>query len=121
MKIHVNIVIHRIFNVAWCRGKVPTDYRRQFSVKYLKKGDRTECKNYRGIALLSHVGKIYERVLEKRLRLVIEENPQTPERNNRFHLHPKNDHRKGLGIGPIYLIFTCICWPQKSICQTSEK
>ncbi|XP_060759628.1 protocadherin beta-11-like [Neoarius graeffei] len=32
------------------------------------KGDPLECKNYRGISLMSHIGKLYERILERRLR-----------------------------------------------------
>ena len=38
-----------------------------------KKGDKTRCENYRGISLLSHAGKIYERVMEQRLRGLVEE------------------------------------------------
>ena len=34
------------------------------------KGERTECKNYRGISLLSVVGKIYAEILVDRVRRV---------------------------------------------------
>ena len=37
------------------------------------KGDRTECKNYRGITLLSVVGKIYAGILMNSVRRVIED------------------------------------------------
>ena len=35
------------------------------------KGERNECKNYRGITLLSMVGKIYAGILVDRVRRVI--------------------------------------------------
>lgn len=38
-----------------------------------KKGDYKVCDNYRGISLMSMRSKIYERVLEKRLRREIKE------------------------------------------------
>jgi len=38
-------------------------------VPIFKKGDRRVCSNYRGITLLSLPGKVYVRVLERRLRL----------------------------------------------------
>ena len=35
-----------------------------------KKGSRLECSNYRGISLLSVVGKVYARVLNDRVKLM---------------------------------------------------
>ena len=37
-----------------------------------KKGDQRVCSNYKGITLLSHAGKVYSRVLERRLRPIVE-------------------------------------------------
>ena len=65
--------LYRIFNVAWHEGRVPDDWCKAVICKIFKKGDRNECKNYRGITLLTHIGKIYERILEKRLRVMVEE------------------------------------------------
>jgi len=43
---------------------------------YKNKGDIQDCKNYRGIKLLSHTMKSWERVIERRLRkdILISEN-----------------------------------------------
>ena len=41
--------------------------------QFTNKGEKTECANYRGISLLSHVGKVYERIIESRLRYCVEE------------------------------------------------
>jgi len=35
---------------------------------YKNKGDIQNCNNYRGIKLLSHTMKVWERVVEKRVR-----------------------------------------------------
>ena len=39
---------------------------------YKGKGERTECSNYRGINLLSVIGKIYAGILVDRVRKVTE-------------------------------------------------
>ena len=49
------------------------DWRKSVICPIYKKGDRTACENYRGIALMSHVRKLCERVLEERLRGHVEE------------------------------------------------
>ncbi len=38
---------------------------------YKNKGDIQSCNNYRGIKLLSHTMKIWERVVERRLRKIV--------------------------------------------------
>ncbi|TWW71154.1 hypothetical protein D4764_17G0006370 [Takifugu flavidus] len=44
----------------------------QVVVPIFKSGDQRVCSNYRGITLLSLPGKVYARVLEKRIRLIAE-------------------------------------------------
>ena len=54
-------------------GVVPEDWRSAVIVPLYKgKGERTECSNYRGITLLSVVGKIHERILVDRVHKVTE-------------------------------------------------
>ena len=49
-------------------GVVPDDYTSALIVPlYNGKRERTECKNYRGISLLSVVGKIYVVILVDRV------------------------------------------------------
>ena len=51
----------RLCSMAFEDGLVPGEWRSAVIVPLYKgKGERTECKNYRGISLLSLVGKIYE-------------------------------------------------------------
>ena len=64
--------LHRIFCVAWGSGTVPANWRKAQIVPVHKKGSRTQCKNYRGISLLSVPGKVYATVLDKRIRAITE-------------------------------------------------
>ncbi|KAK3540887.1 hypothetical protein QTP86_003970 [Hemibagrus guttatus] len=54
-------------NIAWRSGTVPLDWATGVVVPLFKKGDRRVCSNYRGITLLSLPGKVYSRVLERRV------------------------------------------------------
>ena len=67
----------RLYNVAWGSGTVPMEWQTGVVVPIFKKGDRRVCSNYRGITLLSLPGKVYSRVLERRLRPIVE--PQIQE------------------------------------------
>ena len=66
-------VLTRLFNECWSRGEVPEDWRKGAIVKLPKKGDLTECGNWRGITLLSVPGKVFCAVLLRRLRGAIDE------------------------------------------------
>ena len=61
-----------IFNTAYITENVPSDWQKGVISPLFKRGEKTSCHNYRGITLLSHVGKIYTRILEKRLRACVE-------------------------------------------------
>lgn len=66
-------ILNQIFNKAWVEEVIPTDWRIGVLVPiYKNKGCNKECKNYRGITLLSTVLKIYERILVKKLNPKIE-------------------------------------------------
>ncbi|KAK3564781.1 hypothetical protein QTP86_026411, partial [Hemibagrus guttatus] len=51
---------------------VPLDWATGVVVPLFKKGDRRVCSNYRGITLLSLPGKVYSRILERRVRPLVE-------------------------------------------------
>ena len=57
--------------MAFESGAVPEDWRSAMIVPLYKgKGERNECKNYRGIRFLCVVRKIYAGILEDRVRRV---------------------------------------------------
>ena len=63
--------VWRLCNMAFDSGAVPEDCRSAVIVLlYKAKRERTECKNYRGISLLSVIGKIYAGILVGRVRRV---------------------------------------------------
>ncbi len=62
----------RLCNIAWRSGTVPLGWQIGVVVPLFKKGDRRVCSNYRGITLLSLPGKVYARVLERRIRPIVE-------------------------------------------------
>ena len=56
-----------LFNKAWREECIPVEWGRGMIVPLFKGGDKTDCGNYRGIALLSIVGKVFTRVINGRL------------------------------------------------------
>ncbi|KAK3512866.1 hypothetical protein QTP70_028938 [Hemibagrus guttatus] len=62
-----------LFNRVLKSEKMPEEWRRSVLVPIFKnKGDVQSCSNYRGIKLMSHTMKLWERVVEARLRKVVE-------------------------------------------------
>ena len=59
----------KLFNLIFRANKMPEEWRRSILVPIFKnKGDVQSCTNYRGIKLMSHTMKLWERVIEQRLR-----------------------------------------------------
>ena len=57
-----------LFNAIWTEGHVPQDMKdAEIVTIYKRKGDKSECGNYRGISLLSIAGKILARIMLNRL------------------------------------------------------
>ena len=57
-----------IFDTIWATESVPEDWQSQILVPLHKKGSRTSCDNYRGIALLSVPGKVFAKAILNRLK-----------------------------------------------------
>ena len=63
----------RLFNACWEQGQVPLEWKSALIVPLYKgKGDKQECGSYRGISMLSVVGKTYGKILIKKVRLLTE-------------------------------------------------
>ena len=63
--------LHQLITQAWIEGSIPQAWKNASIITIYKKGDRTDCGNYRGISLLSIAGKILARILLNRLSLHI--------------------------------------------------
>jgi hypothetical protein len=46
-------VIHKLINSVWNKEELPDQWKESITVPVHKKGDKTDCNNYRGISLLS--------------------------------------------------------------------
>ena len=65
--------LHEVLCQCWQEDAVPQDMRDATIVTlYRNKGERSDCSNYRGISLLSIVGKVYARVILTRLQKLAE-------------------------------------------------
>ncbi len=75
--------IHALFLKIWEEEEIPAQLRDALIVSIYKKGDKADCGNYRGISLLSTIGKALARVLANRLTPLSES--ILPESQSGFH------------------------------------
>ncbi|KAK3520892.1 hypothetical protein QTP86_019360 [Hemibagrus guttatus] len=61
-----------LFNRVLESERMPEEWRSVLVPIFKNKGDVQSCSNYRGIKLMSHTMKVWERVVEARLRKVVE-------------------------------------------------
>ena len=65
--------IYRLIVRCWDDGTMPQDFKNSKIVTlYKNKGDRSDCNNHRSISLLSVVGKLFARVVLRRLQVLPE-------------------------------------------------
>ena len=59
--------IDKLFRNIWRHDTIPNDWAKALIIKLLKKGDQSDCNNWRGITLLLVPSKILLRVLFNRI------------------------------------------------------
>jgi hypothetical protein len=64
--------VHKLMNSIWNNEKLPDQWKEAI-VQVHKKGDKTDCSNYRGISLLSTSYKILSNILLSRLSPYVDE------------------------------------------------
>jgi hypothetical protein len=65
--------IHKLINSTWNKEELPEQWEESIIVPIYKKGDKTDCSNYRGISLLLTTYKILSNILLSRLTPYAEE------------------------------------------------
>jgi len=65
-------ILHPLFEKIWDKGEFPKDWKEGHLIKLPKKGDLSNCKNYRGITLLSIAGKVFNRIILERMKKVVD-------------------------------------------------
>ena len=65
--------LYHLVSDFWLDSEIAEDWGKMITLPLFKgKGDSSICSNYRGITLICHAAKLYERILEKRARCIIE-------------------------------------------------
>ena len=62
----------KIMNMIFEKGEVPNDFRKTLIKPLYKKGDKSECRNYRGISLVSVGSKLLSNMILFRLRHAVD-------------------------------------------------
>jgi hypothetical protein len=65
--------IHKLIISIWNKDELPDQWKESIIVPVYKKGDKTDCSNYRGISLLSTTYRILSNILLSRLTRYAEE------------------------------------------------
>jgi hypothetical protein len=65
-------VIHKFITSIWNKEEMPDKWKESIIVPIHKKGDKTDCNNYRGISLISPSYKILSNIRLSRLRPYID-------------------------------------------------
>ena len=65
-------MLHPLFKKIWEEENIPSEWKEGYLVKMPKKGDLSNCANYRGITLLSIPGKVFYRILLDRMKDVVD-------------------------------------------------
>ena len=73
-KQHLCTPIKLIWRQSMNSSMIPSIFKTQFITPVYKKGNRSDPGNYRPISLTSHIIKIFERILRKRIVAFLEEN-----------------------------------------------
>ena len=66
-----DVILHRLHSLLrtiWRTEQVPRTWQKAVIVPIHKKGDNQNCKNYRGISLLSITGKVFMKIIQSRLQ-----------------------------------------------------
>jgi hypothetical protein len=67
MQVGTHSEIHKLIKLIWNKEELPHQWKESIVVPIHKKGDKTECSNYRGISLLLTSYKIVSNILLSRL------------------------------------------------------
>ena len=65
-------ILQPLFNTIWDRRKISDDWNQGIVIKIPKKGALSECRNWRGITLLSTPNRILAKVIMKRPALAVD-------------------------------------------------
>jgi hypothetical protein len=78
-------LLHPLLEKIWTEEKLPKDWKQGLIVKLPKKGDITNCNNWRGITLMSVPSKVLSRIILNRIKESVEEKLRKEQAGFRKH------------------------------------
>ena len=70
----INKQLVKLYNHILSEKKIPVKWKEAKIILLHKKGDKADIKNYRPISLLSHAYKIFTRIIQNRIKRILDEN-----------------------------------------------
>ena len=114
-----------LFNESWKNGTVPAQWKKATIIPIHKKGkDKKDPNSYRLISLLSCLGKVLERVINRRLISFLEERKMLSPTQTGYWKHRSTEDQLALIAQEIENAFqekkkvVCFLWPNKSFWQS---
>lgn len=83
--------IHKLCNKIWHSEAIPEDWGKSILIPLHKKGDLSQCSNYRTISLINHISKIFLIILLNRLQYQL--NPYLSEEQSGFRKDRSTVHQ----------------------------
>jgi hypothetical protein len=78
-------LLYPLLKKIWKEEKIPEEWEKGLIIKISKKGDLSNCSNWRGITLFSIPSKILTRVILNRIRNTVEQHLQKEQAGFRKH------------------------------------
>jgi hypothetical protein len=88
LKVEIDVTaaaLHPLFQKVWREEKMPADWKKGLLVKLPKKGDTSNCNNWRGITLLSVPSKVLTRIILDRIKTTVEQKLRKEQAGFREH------------------------------------
>ncbi|KAL9977332.1 hypothetical protein ACROYT_G014722 [Oculina patagonica] len=68
----ISTILQKIFQEIWISENMPEDWKTGLIVRLAKKGDLSDCNNWRGVTLLSLTSKVFSKIILGRMSAALE-------------------------------------------------
>jgi hypothetical protein len=80
-------ILELLLRKVWDSVQIPSEWKKGLAIKLPKKGDLTECRNWRGITLLNTICKVMAIIIYSRLKEALELNTRPEQAGFWQHLN----------------------------------
>ena len=86
-------MLYNLFGKIWETNEISDDWKEAgYLIKLPKKGDPRECKNWRGIMLLSTAGKVLNKIILKKLKAEVDDRLRNEQAGFRKVMYGSHSH-----------------------------